>query len=239
MTRFLGDCEATLRAELTDDLVAAAVVGSLATGAATPRSDVDLLVVVEDGVDPGNITGAGRALVALAPECPLRGLEAVIYRRRHIAAPTHPVRYALNVNAGPAMQTSVSSEGEAAFWFLLDLSAAREHARPLVGPPPSVLIGTIDDREVRKALVDSLHWHAQHHDAGLNAVLNACRAWHWCVERSWVSKPEAGRWAVEHGGPEIVAAALAAREAERPAPLDLSAARAFLDQVEALVGGAA
>jgi hypothetical protein len=73
-------------------------------------------------------------------------------------------------------------------------------------------------------------------------VLNACRALRFAQEGVWSSKPQAGRWAIEHGlaEPEPLRDALAAWRGERS--LDRDAADAVLDDLEtqlrSVAGGA-
>jgi Domain of unknown function (DUF4111) len=64
-------------------------------------------------------------------------------------------------------------------------------------------------------------------------VLNACRSLRYALTGEWTSKPDAGRWAVEHvDDTDVVRAALGG------APVDPDRAAAFvravLDRVEAI-----
>lgn len=67
--------------------------------------------------------------------------EYVVSQADAVRAPTYPLRYTLNVNAGPRRDTHVSVGGDPAHWFLLDVAMARQLATPLRGPRPSDLTG--------------------------------------------------------------------------------------------------
>jgi hypothetical protein len=72
---------------------------------------------------------------------------------------------------------------------------------------------------VLDALRRSVAWH-RGADAGRNAVLNACRAVRWTVDRTWLAKPAAGRWWLSRRDEPIVAAALADARLSPPAVED-------------------
>lgn len=219
------------RAGLPEGLAAAYVVGSIASGDARGAvSDLDLMLVTPAAVgDRATLGRLGEALADAGQQCPLRGVELVLYRKEVLGAPRHPLPYDLNVNSGPRMPRLVRTGGDEAFWFLLDVAAARAHALTLEGPPVEEMIGPVPDDDVRRALRAALHWHARQGDHGPDAVLNACRAWHWLRHGRWLPKTAAGRWvAAKPGAPAVVAQAVRARLAERDAELDPEAVRHFL-----------
>lgn len=164
-------------------------------------------------------------------------MEAVFYRHRDVAAPTHPVTYALNLNAGPAMPTSVTTAGDPPFWFLIDLAIARHQGHVLLGPPLTDIVGPIPEADIRTALVESLEWHAAHPESGSSAVLNACRAWHWSIYGVWLPKSYAGVWACQHGAPPVVGDAVASHEGRTRVPLDPAAVVDFLHAVASVARG--
>jgi predicted nucleotidyltransferase len=222
----------TTRERLGETLRGAALVGSLASGDADARtSDLDLLLVVVGRHDERELRAFGERLADLADAGPLRGLEAVVYRAAVLAAPTYPLPYELNVNGGQLPRV-VETAGSEPFWFLLDVAAAREHALPLAGPPAAALIAPVPDHLVLAALRDSVRWHDRHGGSSPDAVLNACRTWHWLERRAWVSKTAAGEWAVEQRrAPAVVRRALTARRSGSDAPLDPRAVADFLRAV--------
>jgi Domain of unknown function (DUF4111) len=232
VTGFVAGVASLLRDRVGEDLTGLYVIGSLASGdAVLASSDVDLLVVVDDasGVDAMSLGGE---LADVAARCPLRGMEAVVYRAGVLRAPHHPLPHLVNVNAGPRMARSVSVGGDPAFWFLLDVAAARQHAITLVGPPAAALIGEPAPAHILAAAGESLAWQRRQREPGSNAVLNACRTWHWLATGTWLSKTAAGQWAEAQGAPDVVAQALAARAdatAGDFSPVDVAA---FLDEIE-------
>ena len=235
LPEFVADCTSLLSSAFGRRLSAVYVIGSIASGdASVNTSDVDLLGVV-DGAGAVAVAAAGEQLADLASRCPLRGLEAVIYRRAVLAAPQNPLPYLVNVNAGPRMKRSVSRGGDPGFWFLLDVAAARDNAITLMGPPAAEVIAPPPVSEIAAALVDSLAWHRSEMSTHPNAVLNACRAWRWCATGRWTSKGDAGRWAVDHGAPQVVRDAVALRRSAEDAALSTTAVGLFLHQVEETV----
>lgn len=202
-----------VRAVLGGRLAALYVVGSLASGDATgPASDIDVVVVASERIDGPEADHLAQSVVAGAQDCPWAGLELVVYAREVLRRPRHPLRYELNVNAGGARPTHVSTGGDPPHWFLLDVAMARDHAIPRVGPPAPTVIGQPIRRDVSAAIRESLAWHARHEATSPNAVLNACRSWCFMATGTWESKSAAAAWALDvAGAPPVVAAAAAAR----------------------------
>lgn len=213
---------------LEGTLAGAAIVGSIASGdVREDASDLDVLLVA-DRLDRETLRRAGERLADLAADCPLRGLEAVVYDRAALARPRFLLPYLLNVNGGRAIARLVSTEGDPAFWFLLDVAAAREPALVVTGPPPRDLIGPVPREDVLRALRASLDWHERSGGRGPDAVLNACRARCWIREDRWRSKTAAGEWVQRHlAATPVVAAALASRRAGSDADLDADDVAAF------------
>ena len=226
--------------EVLRGLCASYVVGSVAAGDAQPgASDLDLVFITDAEQPESELLAAGERLADAAGECPLRGVEAVLYARDTVAAPRHPLAYLLNVNAGQSMARRVATSGDPAFWFLLDVDAAADTALPLWPPAPACVIGKPPVDEVRTALTEALRWHLAQQAASPDAVLNACRAWYWTAHREWVSKSAAGRWAAAAGGGEVVEAALQARTAGvDETVLEASAATALQERVLQIVSRA-
>jgi hypothetical protein len=215
------------------DLYGAYVIGSVATGdLAGDASDLDLLLVHDGAPLPRSTRLAtGERLADVAADCPLRGVEAVLYRAEVLAAPTYPLPIALNVNGGRDLPRRVETASEQPFWFLLDVAAARDAALTLLGPPADEAIAPIPRPAIVAALRDSDVWHRAHGGTGADAVLNAARAWCWLVTERWRSKTAAGRWlldqpdAAPHHG--ITRAALAERAAGSDTDLDAAPVRAL------------
>ncbi len=205
MHEYLQELTRRLQAQLGDRLVAAWVVGSSALGDFdAARSDVDVQAVVAERLEPEALRALATALSAV--ECPVRGLEFVLYAREDLADPEGPA-FSLNLNTGPGMDhhEGYHPDAEPRFWFTLDVSIAREHAVPLAGPHPREVLPELPRALVLARLRDSLAWWADF--GGPQAVLAACRALAWTQTGRWLSKGEAARWADD----PIATAALAAR----------------------------
>jgi hypothetical protein len=232
--RYAEQVAERLAAALGDDLLGVYVIGSGALGDWIPgRSDIDVLAICER--PPANRDAVIDPLRHAALPCPARALELVVYTRDAVSAPRLGVGFELNLNTGEDIDDHVSSDpgGEAAHWFLLDLAAAREHARPLRGPPAATLVGAVPEPELLEAMRASLRWHAEHEAASANAVLNACRSWRRIECGDWTTKGDAGRWAIERGADlGLVRDALRLHEGAR-GELDAAAAAAFLARVSA------
>src|SRR5262249_18047127 len=143
---YLDQLVQRLHARLGERLVSVWQVGSGALGDFDPaRSDVDVQALATTRL-PGEEL---RALAAdLSPlECPVRGLECVLYEDLRDA------RFQLNLNTGPRMDQheGYDPDAEPRFWFVLDLSIARRHRRSLYGElelpelPRDVVLGAIRD----------------------------------------------------------------------------------------------
>lgn len=215
-------------------LVAAYVIGSIATGdVAGQASDIDLLLVTDQSLPDSARRRAGEALADLATASALRGLEAVLYRTDVLARPTHPLPYELNVNAGPRLQRSVSTHGDAAFWFLLDVAAARQHALAYLGPPAEELIGDVAAADVKAALLESLQWQRHHGRPDADAALTACRGLHWLATGTWLSKSAAAEAFLRSHDSEVVRKALALRRAGVDGEVDRQGVADLQAQLEA------
>ena len=189
MHEYLQELTRRLQAQLGDQLVAAWVVGSSALGDFdAARSDVDVQAVVAERLEPEALRELATALSAV--ECPVRGLEFVLYAREDLTDPEGPA-FSLNLNTGPGMDhhEGYDPDAEPRFWFVLDLEIAREHGKSLVGPHPRELVGELD---VRTALRESLAWWRDY--GGEQALVAACRTHAWLETGRWLSKREAYAW---------------------------------------------
>ncbi len=194
---FVGGLRERTAAELGDDLVALYVVGSVATGDARPASsDVDVLAVARGHIDTPRRSRLADAIVDAGLGCPWAGVEYVVYEARAVAAPRYPLAYELNVNAGPRRELVVRREGDPPHWFLLDVAMARQHAIVLHGRAAVSVLGEPARRDVARAISDSLGWHSAAGHCSPDAVLNACRSWHYLLTSRWLSKTAAGMWAL-------------------------------------------
>jgi hypothetical protein len=234
LARFADAAVADVAGGLGHPLAGAWVVGSVAAGDVRgAASDLDLLLAVDDPLPTAGALGAvGSALADLAErDCPLRGVEAVLYPAVWLAAPRAPAPYLLNVNAGPRMDRRVAYAGDPAFWFVLDVAAAPQQSVPLLGPPAHHVIGAVPRADVLAAVDAALAWHEGHAGPTPDTVLGACRSLHWLRTGRWVSKTAAGRWLMERHDAPVVRAALASRAAGQDARLRPPAVAEFVATV--------
>ena len=81
-------------------------------------------------------------------------------------------------------------------------------------------------------LLHELRW-GKEHGTEAYAVLNACRAWRYTADNSFVSKIDAGEWARQHGAaPTVVADALTQQRTGRHRTPPSTLALQFVDDIE-------
>jgi hypothetical protein len=224
------------------DLAGVYLIGSAAMGGFDrDRSDVDIVAVVGRRLAPEEKDRIVNLLAHPALPCPVRKLELVVYPAEALRGPSPSLAWELNLNTGPeaGVAASMDPSSEPPHWFVLDVAMAREHAVTLVGPPPPDVFAEIAGQRVLQALIESVRWHREHDEDGIQSVLSACRALRYLADGTWVPKPEAARWARARAeDPSAVDAALAAWEGAEGAGLDRRAAARLLDDVERRLQGA-
>ena len=225
-----------LRSLLGDGLRGVYLVGSGSMGGFDPRtSDVDLIAVVNGALSEAQKREVVERLSHTALPCPVRKLELVVYRPEALEGSSASLRWELNLNTGRevGVEASFDPSAEPGHWFVLDLAMAREHARPVFGPPPRLVFGGIHHDRVVRALMGSIQWHRSNDREGIQSVLNACRAWRWVEEGTWSPKPAAAAWArARANDPGVIDAALAARTADGTSSLENNAVERFVASVE-------
>ena len=190
-------------------------MGSVALGDFDPRrSDLDVQAIA--GGRPARLE-----LEALAAElshpalpCPVRGLELVLYTREGLHDPRGPA-FALNLNTGPRMEQHVALDpaDDPRFWFVIDVSIARQHAIALHGPSADAAFPEPPRALVAASLREALDWYAGHGGSPAQTILSACRTWAWAADGRWRSKGQSATWAQERlPDPGPVDRALRARE---------------------------
>jgi hypothetical protein len=215
-----------LRGALGDDLAGAWLVGSAALGDFDPaRSDLDVQAVAARRPSRAVREALAAAVEHPALPCPVRGLELVLYAREDLADPLGPA-YALNVNTGPGMERHVAFDPseDPRFWFVIDVSIARQHAVALHGSPAAATFPEPPRALVVASLRQALDWYDAHGGSPAQTVLGACRTWAWATDGRWRSKGESARWACERlRDPGPVDRALAARAGGAgPGPEDVA-----------------
>jgi hypothetical protein len=205
-----------------DRLVGVWLLGSAAMQDYDPvRSDIDLQAVTTERLGRSERERlVGRLAHEVLPN-PARGLEFVLYAREDLTDAAGP-RLQLNLNTGARMERHVAydADGEPQFWFTIDVSIARQHGRPLVGPPAADVFPEPPRHLVGTALLEALDFYAGLPGAPEQRLLSACRTWAWAVDGRWRSKGDSARWAVQQladAGP--LERALRLRDGEPVLPL--------------------
>jgi len=186
---YLAELTRRLQAVLGGELVAVYAGGSYALGAYEHgRSDIDVTVVVG-----APLTGdVKRELVDAvrheALPCPATRLQLVIFPRGIVESPTAASFFEHNLNTGEEYRFRADVEpGEIEeFWFAIDRSIVRQHAKPLHGPPAADLIAEIPRELLAPHLAESIRWHRG--DDSENARLNVARSQHFLDTGHWISK---------------------------------------------------
>jgi predicted nucleotidyltransferase len=181
---------------LGDALVSVILHGSLTLDAFMPgRSDIDLLVVVDEPLDDEQLTALWDQLAG----DPSRRVDLRVVTRATAAAPTPAptmeAAFTLRLGKAPEVDTGIAEPD-----LVAEFSIARAYGRSIVGHAPEAVIGSapddwlieIGDRQL--AAWQDLTDDADH--AGL-MVLTACRIWRFATARVHCSKTTAGHWALE------------------------------------------
>jgi hypothetical protein len=198
LRQYLRELTSRLADVLGERLLSVAAVGSIALGAYVPRrSDVDVMVVIDQPLTVADWDAVVDLCSHEALRCPGRKLEMVAYTRAQVAAPRRNQRWELNFNSGPDVQhAGFDPFAEPWHWFVLDLAQARQHAVTLYGEELGELIGHVPDELVSDAHAAMLGWYALH-EPGPYLLLAAARAWRWRHDGAFVAKSEAWAWALE------------------------------------------
>jgi predicted nucleotidyltransferase len=193
---YLEELVVRLRGIAGDRLVGVWLMGSAALGDFDPgRSDLDVQAVTSERLPLAEREAIVAALGHEALPVPARGLEFVLYARNDLER----AAYQLNLNTGPRMDRRVSfdPDEDPRFWFVIDLSIGRAHARTLAGPDAADVIPPLPRPLIAASLAQALAFFASDDPGGAQLVLAACRAWAWAADGVWYSKSEAARWAQE------------------------------------------
>jgi hypothetical protein len=226
---------AVLGSILTDELVGAYFVGSIALGGyVRGHSDIDIVAVCGHQVDEETKTALAEGLLETTVNCPARGLEFTLYRADVASSPAEGADFEVNVNGGPRMTRVVhlSSHAEPRFWYVLDRAIAHRQAIAISGPPAAEVFSDVTRKLLLEVMGESMRWHREHEKATLYSVLNAGRAWRFAVDDALGSKLEGAAWARRRWWvPSLIDAAVDLRHG-RPAPLDADEVDRFLSHVE-------
>jgi predicted nucleotidyltransferase len=181
---------------LGDALVSVILHGSLTLDAFMPgRSDIDLLVVVDEPLEGEQLKALRDQLAEEAP----RRVDVRVVTRATAAAPTPTptmeAAFTLRPGKTPEVETRIAEPD-----LVAEFSIARAHGRSIVGHAPEAVIGPVpDDRLIETGDRLLATWQDLTDDADHAElmVLTACRIWRFASERVHCSKTAAGRWALE------------------------------------------
>jgi hypothetical protein len=175
--------------------------GSLTLADYVPgRSDVDLLVVVDDPLGDAQLAALTRAAARQRPRAPGR-VDLRVVTRQVAASPTPapPMEAYVEITPGSGSGVQVERRHPGERDLVVEFSMCRAHGRSLFGAAPAELIGEVPDQWVVAVGAAQLaDWEAIGDDpehAELT-VLTACRVWRFAEEGRHCSKTAAGRWAL-------------------------------------------
>jgi len=200
--------------------------GSLTLGDYVPgRSDVDLLVVVDDPLTNAQFTVLTEAVAGLRPRAPGR-VDLRVVTRQVAASPTlsPPMEAYIKVTprSGSGLYVERRHPGERD--LVVEFSICRAHGRRLLGAAPAELIGEVPAEWVLTVGDAQLAaWEAIGDDPKYAelTVLTTCRAWRLAEEGRHGSKTAAGEWALRRDPTlTVVRDALARRRGDSAQPLD-------------------
>jgi Domain of unknown function (DUF4111)/Nucleotidyltransferase domain len=190
-------------AEALGETVAGVILhGSLSLGDYLPgRSDVDLLVVVDDPLTDAQLDALTQLALTHRTQAPGR-VDLRVVTRQVAGAPTPapPMEAYIEITPASGSELYVERRHPGERDLVVEFSMCRAHGRSLVGAAPAELIGEVPIEWVL-AVGDAqlADWQAIGDDpkhAELT-VLTACRIWCFAEEGRYSSKPAAGAWALE------------------------------------------
>jgi predicted nucleotidyltransferase len=180
--------------------------GSLATGSYyRPKSDVDLLVVVDGSLsDRMRHELAVRLLAAFDARPTIGGLELSIVQRRDVAQFRHPLPYDFHFSEKWVHDMRQGGTGRrgADRDLAAHCTVTRARGIALRGAAPPAVLGPVSHDAFVDSIIDDFRWIA---DGGIHAspfygVLNICRILHVVTDGPGevLNKDQGGLWALEH-----------------------------------------
>lgn len=215
-----------------EGLIAVYLHGSLAMGSYfRPKSDVDLLVVIEGQLNESRRRRLAVDLLEYFDDRPIiGGIELSAVQRRSLKSFAHPMPYEFHFSETWA--EDVRRGGSGPRGTDRDLAAhctmTRLRGLALLGPEPATVIGDVPHDAYLDAVMDDLRWIVE---GGIlrspfYGVLNLCRSLQLVLDEPELSpsKDESGRWAMDNLPAEhrpIAAAALECYRSGAMVPNDL------------------
>jgi Domain of unknown function (DUF4111)/Nucleotidyltransferase domain len=224
-------------------VLVAAVTGVILHGSLTlddyvpGRSDVDLLVVVDDPLGDAEVAALAEAMASRRAEAP-GPVDLRLVTRQVAASPTPAPPLEAYLRLTPTSGVRVEERRHPAERDLaVELSVCRAHGRSLLGAAPAELIGEIPYRWVVAAGDAQLaDWQAIGDDPPYAelTVLTACRVWRFAEEGRHSSKTAAGGWALQRDPSlQVVRDALHQRHRDPAGPIDPAQVQQLLAPVRA------
>jgi predicted nucleotidyltransferase len=217
--------------------------GSLTLGDYLPgRSDVDLLVVVDEPLGDAQLSALTEALASRQPQAPGPVDLRVVTRQVAVSpTPAPPLEAYLRLTPGSGVRLEERRHpGERD--LVVELSVCRAHGRSLLGAAPAELIGEVPDRWVVAAGDAQLaDWQAIGDDPPYAelTVLTACRVWRFTEAGRHGSKAAAAQWALRRNPTlGVVGDALRRRHGDPAARIDPAQVARLLAVVRACLAEA-
>ena len=237
--RFAEALAGSCAGALGESVAAVILHGSLTLADYVPcRSDVDLLVVVDDPLGDAQLAALTRAAARQRPQAPGR-VDLRVVTRQVAASPTPapPMEAYVEITPGSGSGVQVERRHPGERDLVVEFSICRAHGRSLFGAAPAELIDEVPAQWVvavgEAQLAD---WEAIGDDpkhAELT-VLTACRVWRFAEEGRHCSKTAAGRWALRRDPTlQVVRDALHRRHRDPTGPIDPAQVRQLLAVVRA------
>lgn len=202
------------------------------------RSDVDLLIVVDDPLSDEQLDALTETVAMQRPAAPGRvDLRAVTRQVAASPSPTPPMEVYIEITPASASGLQVERRHPGERDLVVEFSMCRAHGRSLLGAAPAMLIGEVPAEWVL-AVGDAqlAAWEAIGDDpkhAELT-VLTTCRVWRFAEEGRHCSKTAAGEWALRRDPTlQVVRDALRQRRSDPTGKIDGAQIRHLLALVRA------
>jgi streptomycin 3"-adenylyltransferase len=195
----IGKLINALESILGENLIGVYLHGSLAMGGFVPRkSDVDVMVVVENALSEGQKESLAKSCLSLSREIGGKGLEMSVILRKYAERPVYPVPFEFHYSETWRSkfengQIGPFPKGDP------DLSAhlrvINERGITLFGRPINKVFGVISDEDYLKALLyDLKDIQESLMSDPVYYILNLCRIMAFIQTRKVMSKKEGGEW---------------------------------------------
>ena len=192
-----------VKKRLAKSLVAVYLHGSAVAGELRPRSDVDLLVVIDQPMTSEVRRCLTSELMEISGRYPFdpdgrHPLEVIIFLRSDLAEPLYPARSEFiygewlrhEYEAGEGSEPACDPE------LTLVLAQSRQEAKPLIGPNANELLPAIPKSDIRRAIKDVMPALIETLQGDeRNVLLTLARMWRTSVTGEFVSKDVAADWA--------------------------------------------